>query len=66
MDKCVQMLDKKLWHLGPDGPGVRREESHGGREPGESAKERDLDLMDGDWSGKKGKTINAGGVGELD
>ncbi|GFX89198.1 hypothetical protein TNCV_20941 [Trichonephila clavipes] len=22
MDKCVQMLDKELWRLGPDGPGV--------------------------------------------
>ncbi|GFU82998.1 hypothetical protein TNCV_1058661 [Trichonephila clavipes] len=22
MDKCVQMLDKELWHLGPVGPGV--------------------------------------------
>ncbi|GFY34887.1 hypothetical protein TNCV_154601 [Trichonephila clavipes] len=23
MDKCVQMLDKELWRLGPDGPGER-------------------------------------------
>ncbi|GFU90642.1 hypothetical protein TNCV_2092391 [Trichonephila clavipes] len=22
MDKCVQMLDKELWRLGPDGPDV--------------------------------------------
>ncbi|GFU79670.1 hypothetical protein TNCV_4485021 [Trichonephila clavipes] len=22
MGKCVQMLDKELWRLGPDGPGV--------------------------------------------
>ncbi|GFX69253.1 hypothetical protein TNCV_3564291 [Trichonephila clavipes] len=22
MDKCVQMLDKELWRLGPDGLGV--------------------------------------------
>ncbi|GFV68618.1 hypothetical protein TNCV_2274811 [Trichonephila clavipes] len=24
MDKCVQMLDKELWRLGPDGPGDER------------------------------------------
>ncbi|GFU67427.1 hypothetical protein TNCV_641271 [Trichonephila clavipes] len=37
------------------------EESPGWRELEESAKERDLV---GDWSGKEGKTMNAGGVEE--
>ncbi|GFT24009.1 hypothetical protein TNCV_2062901 [Trichonephila clavipes] len=34
MDKCVQMLDKELWRLGPDGPGERRRKEKRERERG--------------------------------
>ncbi|GFU51694.1 hypothetical protein TNCV_83201 [Trichonephila clavipes] len=66
MDKCVQMLDKNYGALGPDGPGVRREESPRWRELEESPKEKTWTVEDRDWSGKKGETMNAGGVGELE
>ncbi|GFW56758.1 hypothetical protein TNCV_4068381 [Trichonephila clavipes] len=31
MDKCVQMLDKELWRLGPDGPGDGKKLERGAR-----------------------------------
>ncbi|GFX34047.1 hypothetical protein TNCV_912481 [Trichonephila clavipes] len=64
MDKCVQKLDKELWRLSQDSPGYGRKKKPcpGSRELEKSAKERDLVRV---WSGTEGKTMNAGGVGEL-
>ncbi|GFT91346.1 hypothetical protein TNCV_4285361 [Trichonephila clavipes] len=62
MDKCVQKLDKKFLAPCSRRPGIREKKPcPGSRELEESAKERDIVR---DWSGKEGKTTNAGGVEE--
>ncbi|GFW50852.1 hypothetical protein TNCV_3591341 [Trichonephila clavipes] len=44
MDKCVQMLDKELWRLGPDGSGEEKKtRENGGKENREeTAKEKKM------------------------
>ncbi|GFU63984.1 hypothetical protein TNCV_245621 [Trichonephila clavipes] len=58
MNKCVQMLDKELWRLGPDGPGDEGEEPGPGWRkrnkpcPGSKKHERRA-LVGTDWKGRK-------------
>ncbi|GFY05285.1 hypothetical protein TNCV_2207311 [Trichonephila clavipes] len=65
MDKCVQMLDKELWCLGPDGPEEKEEKREETEKEKKKSREREEPALDGekglvrDWSGK---TMNAGGV----
>ncbi|GFV57297.1 hypothetical protein TNCV_2679871 [Trichonephila clavipes] len=41
MDKCVQMLDKELWRLGPDGSGEKEDKKvEGERTEGEDERRR--------------------------
>ncbi|GFW89727.1 hypothetical protein TNCV_4069261 [Trichonephila clavipes] len=50
MDKCVQMFDKELWRLGPDGSGEKKERSEEGvreRERTEGGGERNSGERDG-------------------
>ncbi|GFU63008.1 hypothetical protein TNCV_29181 [Trichonephila clavipes] len=51
MDKCVQMLDKELWRLGPDGSGKRKD----GRERGEREEEKRTERLDGKRKGRRRK-----------
>ncbi|GFV58168.1 hypothetical protein TNCV_687751 [Trichonephila clavipes] len=55
--------DQRRWEKSPALDRENLRGDPGWRELEESSKERDLVR---DWSGKEGKTMNAGGVGELD
>ncbi|GFW77746.1 hypothetical protein TNCV_134371 [Trichonephila clavipes] len=77
MDKCVQMLDKEPWRLGPDGSG-EGEETEKEREREETEKEREREETEKKSRGEReepalygekglvrdwsGKTMNASGV----
>ncbi|GFW17881.1 hypothetical protein TNCV_1134811 [Trichonephila clavipes] len=55
------------WRELEESPGWRREESPGWRELEESPEKKETWMVDDrDWSGKKGETMNTGGVGGLE